>query len=309
MRSGYGKTFWGRLRIYNPQAEARDIGLVLKYAVMDHVDWYSQNPDGSVHGDKNGQLVALDPDLSPSRFPLFPVTLEAGETRDIYLRIRSDTVVILPIRVQSMEQLQRTAIIDIMLYSLLVGCLLTMAALGYLFFTGSRKWAYFWFATFCASIAAHIFLSSGVGKAYVWPGATVDLMFLLFVLEGLAMGSSALFVVNYLDTRSRAPLFHKLLYVIAGFSLLTCLATPLPFWVLTIAFLVSTGIGPLVILSGSIWLTVKKVKGAQLVVLSWIPNQAGIIWTYLRSLDLVPYSDIHHYTMPVTCTLTAIAFT
>lgn len=305
---GWERTIWGHVRLENPGKELLAVNLVAKYTSLDRIDWYQPRAGVEPVRSVSGQLVVLDPEGLRGRFPEVAVRLQPGQTQDVYFRVRSDTVVILPLRVYEASSWQAANVLDVLMFGLLLGCLITMSLFGCIFFMTFRLRAYLWFALFCFAASAHVFLTSGIGKAYLWPGQTVDLLFLMFVFQGLAMGSTALFVASFLNAREQAPRYNRIVQIIAGFSFLTCLATPLPMWIVVLAMIVSTGIGPLLIFGGAIRLWRLGVAGAGLVVLSWIPNQTGIVWAYLRSFNAVSYFDANHYTLPVTCTLTALAF-
>lgn len=306
--TGYDKSIWGHLQLTN--AANRDLALyvVNKYTSLDRIDWFRVSADGTVHSLTGGQLVSLEGAATTGRFPGMPLEAKVGETLDVYFRIRSETVVILPLRIYEASHWQAVSAIDAIIFGLLFGCLITVSVFGCVFFFTFRSSAYLWFSLFCIGVATHVFLVSGLGKAYIWPQLTADLVFLLFVIQGITTAASAMFIATFLNTAEAAPRFHRLLQVLVGFSILTCFTTPLPTWLSAIAFVASTGIGPLIVLTGSIRLFLRGVAGAGLIVISWIPNQLGLIWTYLRSFDVVPYFDANHYTIPVTCTLTALAF-
>ena len=305
---GYDKTIWGRLSLSHDGNNALPVSLVAKYPQLDRIDWFVHSADDDIMQVSGGQFVARPPNQIANRFPVIATSLSPGETKDVYFRIRSDTVIILPLRVYRSSVWISQSTISVLLFGLLIGCLLTMAALGLVSFFGSRHWSSLWFAVFCIASAGYILTASGIDKAYLWPDRTGDYLFMLFVCQGIGMAATALFVDRFLKTKSNAPLVFRFLRVQAAFALLTCFTTPLPTIVAIIAFTVTMAIGPVVILFGVVSLWRRGAPGAGLVVISWIPNQLGAFWIFLRAIDVVPYSDINHYTLPVFCTITAIAF-
>lgn len=305
---GYGKIVWGRLSLEHVGDEDISISLVAKYPQLDRIDWFVRAADGSVTSASGGQFVPRTSSQVANRFPVIDTQLAPGETKDVYFRIQSDTVIILPLRVYRTSAWLNLSTSTLILFGLLIGCLLTMAALGLVSFFGSRHWSSLWFSVFCIASAGYILTATGLDKAYLWPDRTGDFLFLLFVCQGIGMAATALFVDRFLKTKTNAPIMFRMLRIQAAFALLTCFTTPLPMWVAAPAFTVTMAIGPMVILFGVIALWRRGAPGAGLVVISWIPNQLGAFWIFLRALDVVPYSDINHYTLPVFCTVTAIAF-
>lgn len=305
---GYGKTIWGRLSLHHTGLRNLPVSLVAKYPQLDRIDWFVLSADRTITRTSGGQFVAQSPDQIANRFPVVATELAPGETKEIYFRIRSDTVIILPLRVYRSTVWVSQSTNTVLLFGLLIGCLLTMAALGLVSFFGSRHWSSLWFSVFCIASTGYILTASGLDKAYLWPERTGDYLFMLFVCQGIGMAATALFVDRFLKTKTNAPLVFRFLRIQAAFALLTCFTTPLPTIVAVIAFTVTMAIGPMVILFGVVSLWRRGAPGAGLVVISWIPNQLGAFWIFLRAIDVVPYSDINHYTLPVFCTVTAIAF-
>lgn len=305
---GYGKTIWGRVTVRNSSSRESSFSLVAKYPQLDRIDWFVVASDGRIEKSSSGQFVVPSQKQMASRFPSVSSQLSAGETRDIYFRIQSDTVIILPLRIYRSSTWLNHSINAVLFFGLLIGCLLTMAALGLISFFGSKHWSSLWFSVFCIASAGYILTASGMDKAYLWPERTGDYLFLLFVFQGIGMAATAMFVDRFLKTKSNAPMLYRLLRFQTAFAVLTCFTNPLPMAIAVLGFVVTMAIGPIVILIGVLSLWRKGAPGAGLVVLSWIPNQLGAFWIFLRAADVVPYTDINHYVLPVFCTLTAVAF-
>ncbi|MEO1660329.1 MAG: diguanylate cyclase [Pseudomonadota bacterium] len=306
--NGYGETVWGRVKVSNAGDRASNISLVVKFPQLDQIEWFVRAENGAVERSAAGQFVPRADGQIASRFPLVSSPLEVGETKEIYFRINSETVLILPFGLYRTSAWVSLSIVSVLVFGLLIGCLLTMSVLGLISFFGARHWSSLWFSVFCIASAGYILTASGMDKAYLWPGRTGDYLFMLFVFQGIGMAATALFVDRFLKTKSNAPILFRLLRVQAGFALLTCFTTPLPMPVAILAFTITMALGPMVILIGVVGLWRKRAPGAGLVVLSWIPSQLGAFWIFLRAIDVVPYSDLNHYALPVFCTLTAIAF-
>ncbi|MEO1552600.1 MAG: 7TM-DISM domain-containing protein, partial [Pseudomonadota bacterium] len=182
--NGNDKIVWGRLSIHHLGDRVSSFSVVAKYPHLDRIDWYVQGADGLVAHSANGQFVARTKDQIANRFPIVTMMLAPGETKDVYFRIRSDTVIILPLRVYQTSTWVSQSTIAILLFGLLIGCLLTMAALGFVSFFGSRHWSSLWFAVFCIASAGYILTASGIDKGYLWPNRTGDYLFMLFVFQG-----------------------------------------------------------------------------------------------------------------------------
>ena len=306
---GHEKAIWGHVRLKNTTNRNLEAALVLKYSALDFVDFYTVDSNGDLIVKTGGQIPAIDQTSLPSRFPMGAASIPSGQTSDIYFRIRTDTLAIIPAQVHTVAHLQHVGMRDVLIFSALIGLMLAIAALGIITFFSSKQYAYLWFSSFTFAGALYTLVGSNIGKTYLWPSRSGDDVFFIFVILGIAMASAAMFVARFLNTSENAPRFHTALQVIAGCSLVTCLTTPLP-WVIVIpATLVSAGIGPIFILISVFVLWRKRVRGAGLVLVSWLPNQLGITWVFLRGIDVIPYTEFNHFALPLSCALTAIAFT
>ncbi|GAB5415006.1 MAG: hypothetical protein Cons2KO_26090 [Congregibacter sp.] len=305
---GKGKTIWGHFQLTNPRKTAVSIHAVIRYSFLERIDWYWQDGSGQIVHKLGGQRTPVGAGEGPSRFPMIEFVLQAGETRDVYFRVRSDTIVILPVRVYERARWLAEETFDLMVLGVVFGCLFTMLLLGGLFYGTFRHAAFLWFGGFCLNSIAYLAITTGIGKAYLWPASTLPFQQPLWLVMGLGLLVNVFFVSSFLDTRQKAPRYHKLLMTIAAVSFLVCLTAWLPPWLTGIVFVISTGLGPVAILGGAFVLWRRGVNGAGLIAISWIPNQIGLIWAYLRSFDVVPYFDGNHYTMPLTIMLNALAF-
>ncbi len=306
---GHDKAVWGHVQLTNSTTQNVEAALVLKYSAFDYIDFYISDNRGEITEKKSGQIPAIDQSALPSRFPMMLVSIAPAETKNVYFRIRTDTLAIIPAQVYTMAYLQHVGARDVLIFSGLIGIMLAITMLGMITFLSSRQFAYLWFAGFTFAGALYTLIGSNIGKTYIWPMRTGDDVFYIFVILGVAMASAAMFVARFLNTAENTPKFHKALQIIAGCSLVTCFTTPLPYFILVPAFLVAAGIGPIFILIAVFVLWRKKVRGAGLVLFSWVPNQLGITWVFLRGIDVVPYSEFNHFALPLSCTITAIAFT
>ena len=305
---GNDRTVWGRLPLRNDREVPVAINVVIKYTFFERIDWYWRESDGRTQQSSAGQRVPMPAGASPSRFPMAEFVVAPGETRVLYFKVRSDTLIVMPIRVYEHAEWVASETLDLMALGIFVGCLFTMFLVGSLFYLTFRSPAFLWFGAYCLISIVYLGLTSGVGKAYFWPGSTSTLLQPLWLVMGVALIINVFFVSAFLKTREHAPRYHRLLMAVAAVSVLVCLNDPLPLWLSGLVFVVATGLGPIAILGGALVLWLRGVSGAGLIVISWIPYQIGLMWAYLRSFDLVPYFDGNHYTMPVTSTLTALAF-
>ena len=71
----------------------------LRTARMSELDWYLIRRDGRVEHLVAGNLRECSPEMVDNKFPIFPMWLAAGETAEVFLRVRSEAALHLPLQI------------------------------------------------------------------------------------------------------------------------------------------------------------------------------------------------------------------
>ena len=71
----------------------------LRTARMSELDWYLIRRDGRVEHLVAGNLRECSPEMVDNKFPIFPMSLAAGETAEVFLRVRSEAALHLPLQI------------------------------------------------------------------------------------------------------------------------------------------------------------------------------------------------------------------
>lgn len=305
--SGDDGPVWIKARLHNSGDEASDLQVVLKYPLPREISFFVERAPNEFREIVRGSAQAIDTPFA-GRFPHARLTVPAGETRAIYLRIESQGPVLVPLQVLRTQHFGAAMSFDYLIFGLLVGCLIAIAIHSALTFSATREPAFGWFVLFALGGAGFILTGTGMAKAVIYPGLAFHSTAVLMAAQGLANMASALFLANFLRLRERAPRMHRLVLALAAIAFAGCFVSFLPEPLGSVLVAISVLIGPSVLFATNVWLAAKGVASARTLLVGWCFVQAGTVWICLRAFDIVPYTEFNHYALPLAITFTALHF-
>ena len=303
-----GSDVWLRTELVNAGDTEAHTNLVVRFPYLQSMDAFLVSADGRVSRGRAGGGVAISGMGVPAPFPAFAVNLPPHETNTLYLRIHSDTVVILPLWLHTNADFERWSHGSIAIYMLLIGVMCSFTFYAFSLARHSRETAYRLYFCFCAASALYVLFSSGVAKTLFWSETDFSTLPLVYAVQGALTASGALFIAAFLDIRTRWPALSGIIRLVAALSLVCSFNAFLPSNVARLAYIASSGVGPLVILVGVWALYRRKVQGARAILLAWSPSILATVWIYLRIFDVTPYSELNHYIVPLGLSLTLMQF-
>ncbi|MEH6694016.1 MAG: diguanylate cyclase [Hyphomonas sp.] len=303
-----GGDVWLKTELVNSSDTEAHNNLVVRYPYVQSMEAFLVSADGRVSRGQAGGGVDISGIGVPAPFPAFALNVPPHETNTLYLRVHSDTVLILPLWLHTNADYELWSHGSIAIYMLLIGIMCSFTFYAFSLARHSRETAYGLYFCFCAASALYVLFSSGVAKTLFWSGTDFSTLPLVYALQGVLTASGALFIAAFLDIRARWPVLSNIIRIVAALSLLCSFNAFLPEKFARLAYIASSGVGPLVILVGVWALYNRKVQGAGAILLAWSPSILATVWLYLRIFDLTPYLEINHYIVPLGLSLTLLQF-
>ncbi len=303
-----GGDVWLKTDLVNSSDAEAHNNLVVRYPYVQSMEAFLVSADGRVSRGQAGGGVDISGIGVPAPFPAFALNVPPHETNTLYLRVHSDTVLILPLWLHTNADYELWSHGSIAIYMLLIGIMCSFTFYAFSLARHSRETAYGLYFCFCAASALYVLFSSGVAKTLFWSGTDFSTLPLVYALQGVLTASGALFIAAFLDIRARWPVLSNIIRIVAALSLLCSFNAFLPEKFARLAYIASSGVGPLVILVGVWALYSRKVQGAGAILLAWSPSILATVWLYLRIFDLTPYLEINHYIVPLGLSLTLLQF-
>jgi diguanylate cyclase (GGDEF)-like protein len=261
---------------------------------------FTRRPDGPYERQMAGDMKAFSERPYPHRNLVFPVTLAAGETQTIYLRVTTEGTVTLPITLWEPEALAREDRITYTLLSLYYGMLLALGLYNLLLLLSTRDPTFIAYVAFTISMAIGQLSMNGFGNQFLWGDYPKWGDIALPVGMGLTGLTGAIFMRLFLSTRKRSPLHDRLI--------LLCLACFL-FAISLPLFLSYRPVAIIVSVFGVVFAVIAVITGVHSVrqghpggryfLLSWFALLLGVAVQGLRVFGLMPTTTLTLYSMQI----------
>jgi len=185
------QAFWLRLTLRNSSPAATERWLRIGNSRLQQVSLFEPTADGAWHRTDTGILTPLSQRPLVASYPLLPLLLAANETRTVYVRVASETVIDTTPTLWTPSAFAATHHRMDLSRTLSLGGLLVTCILSVLIFFRQRDAAYLFFAgsLFFATIYDASFV--GLLQTYLWPP---DLPYDVRLQQGALCLSAVLFV-------------------------------------------------------------------------------------------------------------------
>lgn len=290
---GYtNSAYWFRLSLHNTsQQEVLSRLLVVDYPLLDRIEFFRVR-DGSVvdqflTGDK---LPFAQRPIAHRNF-IFPLDFSAGETNEIYFRIKSSGAVQVPLSIWEPQQFFLEDQSELVRKSIFYGVLSVMVLFNFFLFFSLKEAPYFYYVMFVFSFLLTQAAMHGVTYQYLWPAfPSVQEMAVLLGVPGCVLFTS-LFSRSFLSLAYHAPrmdLFFKItatlgaLNIIAAFVLPYRLVTTSAVFMVAVVSLGCIFIGP--------YLWIKGHKIARFFTIAWMCMVISTTLLALNKFGVIPYN-------------------
>lgn len=295
---------WIRYQLTNSADDPRSGNFIINFSYLERVDLFEVLPDGKLRHSTAGSATPASGAAVAAAYPTFQMVLAPGETRDYYVRVRSNSILFFPMRMVSESRFSHAVTRDTMIWSLIAGTVLALALYAASMSLGAGRGVYRAYLCFSLAAVGYILLSSGLVKALVASGLSINLNTLLCAAQALAIACGTLFVTRFLDMRHTAPRLYCVFIGLAGFAALTGVSFLLPQRIAQLSYLVAAVLGPVILMLGLGWLTWRRVAGARALLAAWAPCFLATIWMCLRLFNVTPYLPINHFLLPLSFAFT-----
>jgi diguanylate cyclase (GGDEF)-like protein len=283
---------WLRLVLANESAEPVERVLVVRFPYLDAVDLHAQLADGTSLTAAAGAMRPVGETFAP--FPAFPLTLPPGESV-LHLRVESAAVVIAPLELHAPDAFQRLVLRDHLVIGGVLGAGLVLALYLSLLAGGPRDDRHAAFLALTLAALGHVLVTTGIGKVWFWPSAEMPSMNLVFLAQGLVLGTGAWFFRTVLRGGGLPSAVDRALRIfsLAGFAIVLAPALPGP--LVQALHLIAAAIAPPTLFLFAVFLWARGRPEAGVLALGWGPAQAVTLHWYLRAFDLTAYHPVNHY--------------
>lgn len=287
-------TFWYRIRLQNDSGEDTRRILAITYPLLDVIDFYladeKQQIIKTVHTGDSRPMSSRDFD---HRNFLFELSLPQGAQRTIYLRVLTEGAQQLPLEIWKERDFFLRDQSILMSKASYFGVMGIMVLFNLFIYVSTRERSYLFYIGFMAFFFLTQAGMAGFAQQFVWPDTPSLNQISILVFVPATMMFAALFSIEFLDLKQRAPAFNKLLVFTVIFNGVSCVLAPFLSYSLSTklsvamvfpASLALLAIGPM------LWL--RGVKDARFYTLAWCTLVIGTALVSLNKFGLIPRNVI-----------------
>lgn len=232
--------------------------------------------------------------------PIFKMPIKPGQTKEVYIKVKGQDELVIPIHVSSTQTIQSKGQVRETLFGLFAGILAVMILYNLFLFLSLRTSIYFFYVI--NILPLFIGQSSLVGYAnkFFWPNSNFwpDHAVVIFPLLSIIFG--LIFMSRFINLKRHMPwsiwainVFIAVSVIGIGFSLIGQTA------IASIILNANGMVSALVIITICAVLTRRKVSSAKFVLVAWTIFLIGVILYVMRSLNILSYSLLTNYSMPI----------
>ena len=283
---------WLRLPVKNNTKQDLDLLLEIAYPLLDEIELYSPNENGTYQSIKLGEHQNFS--IRKYKVPnyVFDIHLHCQSEKTFFLRIKSIEQIILPIYLSSERKFMAQMNSDSLLSGIYIGIVFIMAIYNLFLFFSVRDKGYLYYVLYVVCAGITQMGIKGYSFQYLWPNwpyfATKGPI-IFGCLSGL---NALLFAGSFLQLEKNAPRSKRIITIfIVLFALGTILAlfnrTQPAFFVMQ----VTTGIGSLFVLYLSYRIMISGYRPAKYFVYGWTVLLLGSVVFLLKDYGILDYNN------------------
>tara|TARA_R110001583_G_scaffold78039_2_gene211951 strand:+ start:758 stop:2629 length:1872 start_codon:yes stop_codon:yes gene_type:complete len=296
------RVIWFRTQLKKSYPLDAPIFLRVDYPHHDYIDLYLQQGDQTLAHFEAGDERSFSSRPIEHRTFLAPVEIPTGEVVDVYLRIQTSGLMMVPIELITQVEAVKDESVLLLFVGLYFGVIIIMLIYNTFIYTSLRDSTYLYYLMYVAAVAAQQFTLFGFGFQYLWlEPAVVSNNFMIMFTSGLMETSAVLFVIKFIRLRRMRSQFDRT----AGYSLLAgslamlCASFFMNFatfiTVVNILGLVGVGCGLYIGVKG--WLM--GFKAARLFATAWFIYLMFIGWYLLDSMGVIDSTTYGTYAIAI----------
>ncbi|WP_129211994.1 hybrid sensor histidine kinase/response regulator [Crenobacter cavernae] len=210
--------FWLRARLSNPAPHPRTVWIEAGSARLQEISLY-QREAGRWRVEEAGTLQPFAKRPLDTSTPVFPVTLEPGETRQIVWRVASRTAISMAPRAWMPEAFRAEEAVGTLVRGLELGSLTVIGLYSLMLFLSLGQRGYAFHGVSALTFVVYELAMTGLGFRFLWPQATGWATHSASLSVNVSLVCFLLFFREFLETRTRMPRWDKfMLALIAGLA-------------------------------------------------------------------------------------------
>ncbi len=299
--------YWYRFQLRNADSSISDWILEVQYPLLDLIEVYLVYPGNRIVSLRSGDTMPFSQREIKHRNFSFPVSLARGEAATIFLRVKTESSMQMPLMLWSAKAFIAKDHEEQVGLGLYYGILLAMFGYNLMIFLSIRDINYLYYLHYIGGWIVFQMSLNGLAFEYLWPespgwGNQATPFLLFFVGAGVIQFTRA-----FLQLKEHLPKFDVMFRAFFWIALALAAST----FVLRygIAIRLANGLGlvalALILLAGGLSLKL-RVRQARYFMVAWIALLIGSIIFILRQFGILPSAFLIDYGMQIGSALEVI---
>ncbi len=290
---GYSRsTYWFRLSTHNSSTgEPLSRLLVVDYPLIDQLEFFRVEDGQVIDRQLTGDKFSFYQRPLLHRNFVFPINVGAGERNEIYLRVKSEGAVQLPLSVWEPQQFFLIDQSELVRKSVFYGVLSVMILFNLFLFFSLKEAPYLYYVMFVFSFLLTQASMHGVTFQYFWPSSpTAHEMAVLLGVPGCVMFAS-LFSRSFLSLAYYAPkmdVFFKVTTALGALNMLAAFVLPYRMATTSAVFMVAVVSLGCIFIGPYLWFKGHKI--ARFFTIAWMCMVVSTTVLALNKFGVIPYN-------------------
>src|SRR5690606_14759719 len=163
------ETYWFAERLQNQSNQSKTKLIEVSYPILDYIDLYFVQRYQLTRAIQTGDQKPLSSRPIDHRYYLVQIDIPAGSTLDVYLRVRTEGAMQLPVELWDVKTFMEQDQHAMALQTMFAGIMLALAIYNLLILFVVRDLSYLWYVLNVVTIALVQLSLHGITFQYLWP--------------------------------------------------------------------------------------------------------------------------------------------
>jgi diguanylate cyclase (GGDEF)-like protein len=299
--------YWFRLELSNRNSRVSEWLLESQYPLLDHIDAHLVYPNNRIVSFESGDLLPFSQRAIKHRNVTFLLSLEKGERVTVFIRVKSESSMQLPLKLWSTRSLLAKDHEEQYVLGIYYGILIAMFLYNLLLFLSSRDINYLYYVYYIGGWIMFQMSLNGLAFEYLWPNSPAWGNIATPFFIGCGLGGVVQFTRSFLQLNRNLPTFDLILRVYFWLLIVVAAASFLVAYSIVIKVVTFAALtGSAVIFAAALRCLKKSVRQAKYFVLAWSALLLGMVIYPLKTFGILPNNFMTEYGMQIGSTLEVV---
>lgn len=214
--------YWVNFKIINKSNE-KNLSLEIPYTLIDSISFFQVNDSKEIEMENHaGNMDKFDSRmLDEHQYYVYPLIFDGSDSVEVYLRVKSGTQLMLPIKVGSQYQILGDLLKKDLFFGIYFGIIIVMVLYNLFVYLSLRDYSYLLYILFLLSVLFTQASLDGYISRFILPENPLTANWIIYFSSALIGIMAIIFAQSFLNTKKESPIYHKLGYVFIIIYLIT----------------------------------------------------------------------------------------